>query len=84
MAPEQDAHQHEHQHGRAHTCCDVTGKCNMKVSSGAPSLAPTQLVTTLPVTAGAIAPYTDILDPHSVSTLAHGPPTYLRNVTLRI
>src|SRR5512143_3746521 len=78
--------QHNHQPRRApgQTCCDLTGKCNIKVTPSTPSLAPVQLMATLPAAIHAFAQHAESLPQHAAPAFAHAPPTYLRNVTLLI
>ena len=81
--------QHAHCHGNKHTpargcCCDLAGKCDIRGSSSVPSLTSAQLVGTLPVAVSATVVQTQIFDARGGIVVAHGPPTYLRNVTLRI
>jgi len=81
--------QHGHCRGDKHApartcCCDLASKCDIKGSSSVPSLAPAQLVGTLSVAVDAIVLQTQIFDARGGIVVAHGPPTYLRNVTLRI
>ena len=80
------AGRHEHQHSRApgHTCCDLTGKCNIKVTPGTPSLAPVQMMATLPAATQVSAPHAESLPHRAAPAVAHAPPTYLRNLTLLI
>jgi len=79
--------QHSHCHGAKHAparscCCGLTGKCNIKGSSGAPLPAPAVVVAALPVASGIVLDGRS-LNPRILVTLAHGPPTYLRNLSLR-
>lgn len=79
--------QHSHCHGDKHApargcCCDLADKCDVEDSSGVPLTAPALLVAASPVASDII------LDGHSFGpggflTVAHGPPTYLRNLSLR-
>jgi hypothetical protein len=79
--------QHSHCHGDKHApargcCCDLADKCDIEDSSGVPLTAPALLVAASPVASDII------LDGHSFGpggflTVAHGPPTYLRNLSLR-
>ena len=67
-----------------HTCCDLTGKCDIKVSSPAPSVDPVAVVAALPALTHLTRPSTDGLQHRPVIIPTHGPPPYLRNVTLLI
>jgi hypothetical protein len=60
----------------------VAGKCDIKGSTTVPS--PAQLVGTLPIAVSTIVLQTRVFDARSVIPAAHGPPTYLRNLSLRI
>lgn len=82
--PEPQHHHHSHTPSKApaHTCCDLTGKCNIKVTPGTASLDPVQLVAILPVAVDASVPHADLPPHRGAPALAHAPPTYLRNVTL--
>lgn len=88
-APSHDSVTPMHQHHEspdspARTCCELTGKCNIKAASPGPSIDPPTLLTTLPAIAR--LPVTGAHELAHVPSfaLAHGPPTYLRNATLRI
>ena len=87
-APSTNQHDHTaHGHGDpgkqapGRTCCELTGKCNLKLTASAPSLEPALQIGPLsckpyPVAAGRMAAR---LCPAEV---AHGPPIFLRNATL--
>lgn len=69
----------------AHTCCDLTGKCNIKITTpGPPPLDPVQLVAILPVAVDASVQHAVLPAYRGAPALAHAPPTYLRNATLLI
>ena len=79
--------QHGHCHGDKQTpargcCCDLAGKCDIEDSSGVPLTAPALLVAASPVASDIILDGRSF-DPRGFVTLAHGPPTYLRNLSLR-
>jgi hypothetical protein len=79
--------QHSHCHGDKHApartcCCDLAGKCDIKGSSGTPLPAPAVVVAALPVASDILFDGRS-LNPRVLVTLAHGPPTYLRNLSLR-
>ena len=66
------------------TCCDLTGKLNVLVSAGTPSITPVLFSSTLPTSAvweflHHQSPRRDLVPP-----AAHGPPAYLRNHILLI
>ena len=66
------------------TCCDVTGKRNVLVSTGPPSIAPVLFSSTLPTSAVWAVLYHQSHRRDLVPHTAHGPPAYLRNHILRI
>ncbi len=78
---------HRHDQGspsdRDRSCCELTGKCDIKITASAPAIDPPALVATLPL----VVPVSDrwttvlIIPP---AELAHGPPLYLRHATLLI
>ena len=78
------AHHHGHaHHDPGHTCCDLTGKCNVRVIAATPPLdapAVTAVLPAAPASLVVLGPRIDQL--HSVSLVAHSPPTYLRNASL--
>ena len=81
--------QQSHCHGAKHAparscCCDLAGKCDIKGSSAVPSPASALVVAALPVVTCGIVLDGQSLDAPALITLTHGPPTYLRNLTLRI
>jgi hypothetical protein len=82
MAHGGGTHNHGQEPARAHTCCDLTGKCDVKITTGAPSLAPPLLATILPVAVRAIVADPERLSACLTPPVAHAPPTYLRNATL--
>lgn len=92
-AHEHGAHHHEgadtshHEHGpkpaSGRTCCELTGKCNVKLMTpSAPAYSPIVVTILAPVVRVASpAPSR----PHTRPVqAAHGPPTYLRLATLLI
>jgi hypothetical protein len=79
----QHARCHGDKHAPARTCCcDLAGKCDIKASSGVPAPAPAVAVAALPVASDIVLDGLN-LNPRVPVTLAHGPPTYLRNLSLR-
>ncbi len=84
-AESQGHHQsHGDKQGRAHTCCGLMSKCNIKITSDTPSPPLPQLMATLSAGVHAVVPHPELLHRPPAAAVAHGPPTYLRNVTLRI
>jgi hypothetical protein len=77
---------HDHGSGRDEgcTCCELTGKCNIKITSATPQVDPVQLAATLPGPAVPVVPDVPALPPRSTPAVAHAPPIYLRNVTFLI
>jgi hypothetical protein len=75
---------HHHNHAPAHTCCDLTGKCNIKITPSTASLDPLQLVALAPVTPDRVVPHADCSRRQATPTLAHAPPIYLRDLTLLV
>jgi hypothetical protein len=75
---------HDGQHSPVRTCCELTGKCNIKVTAPVPSIDPPALLAVLPAVARVPAPTAYELQCGPTRALAHGPPTYLRNAVLRI
>ena len=82
--PEPQHQSHTPSKQPAHSCCDLTGKCNIKVTPGTPSLDPGHLVATLPVAVDARIRHAELPPDRGAPALAHAPPTYLRNATLLI
>jgi len=77
----QTHNQHRH-HSPVRTCCDLTGKCNIKITPSVSSLDPIHLVALLPVRAGAYLPSAELRPYRGGLAHAHAPPTYLLNVAL--
>ena len=75
---------HGHRRSPARTCCEVTGKCNIKVTSPAPSADPPAVTVTASAVEWSTVPSAENVQHWPAHDLAHGPPTYLRNATLRI
>ena len=84
MAPRQHEDSHARKHLPVRTCCDLTGKCDVKVAPSTPPLAPTLLAAALPVAVSPLVPQLPLLDGRSAPAVAHAPPAYIRNVTLLI
>jgi len=68
----------------ARTCCCVTGKCDIRVASTVSLADPSGLIAVLPVVVSRLAPLLGELKQQPAMPVAHGPPTYLRNLTLLI
>ena len=68
----------------AHTCCGVAGKCDIKVTPEIASVDLSAVATPLPAVAWTAMLHVDDLHHPDALTLAHAPPAYLRNVSLRI
>jgi hypothetical protein len=68
----------------ARTCCDVTGKCEIRAASTVSSADPPGVAAVLPAVVSALAPPLGELRHRPAMPVAHGPPTYLRPLTLRI
>jgi len=66
------------------TCCDVTGKCEIRAASTVSSADPPMLAAVLPVAVSALAPPLGELKHRPAMPVAHGPPTYLRHLTLLV
>jgi len=66
------------------TCCDVTGKCEIRAASTVSSADPPGLAAVLPVAVSTLAPPLGEPKHQPAMPVAHGPPTYLRHLTLRI
>jgi hypothetical protein len=83
-SPVKHARGPHHRHAPVHTCCDLTGKCNVRVvsHSQAPPLdAPASVVALSPAVTVAL-PALSSLAVCDISRVAHSPPTYLCNATL--
>lgn len=71
--------------GAAHGCCPVTIKCDRGiVVASAPLPPPLSLSAVLPSAAVHVIDSRVRFEDRTTLTVAHGPPTYLRNATLRI
>lgn len=78
-------HDHEDKKAPIHSCCELTGKCNIKVTTSPSSVDAPALVAILAAAIHVPVPESYNLQRGPVVVaLAHGPPTYLRNATLRI
>jgi hypothetical protein len=77
-------HHHQHKHLPVRTCCELTGKCDIKITSGTPSLVPLMLVADLPAAVHPILARRQLRHRRSAPAVAHAPPTYLRKVALLI
>lgn len=81
---------HDHNHSRgpgsgpSHTCCDLTGKCNVTITSVVPSLNAADTISMVSLIVQPIALLPQYSHRSPVRGVAHAPPTYLRNLTLRI
>jgi hypothetical protein len=75
-------HAGQQQRRHAHTCCGVTGKCNVRAVSATPHLDPPVPPATLPLVAAAVVSTRSSYAVRDISLVAHSPPTYLGNVTL--
>jgi hypothetical protein len=62
----------------------VTGKCEIRAASTVSSADPPGLAAVLPVAVSTLAPPLGKPEHQSAMPVAHGPPTYLRHLTLRI
>jgi len=77
---ERRGHDHE---GPASTCCELTGKSNVTLSTPF-SLDPPILSAIAISLSGAVAPASEVLGMSGRLWHAHAPPIYLRNSALRI
>lgn len=78
-------HDHsEHHSTPARTCCELTGKCDVAISATISTVDAAPVVAIVPaITRAPVRSEPERLgDP--IRTLAHAPPLYLRNATLRI
>jgi hypothetical protein len=75
-------HGEHHRHAPVHTCCDLTGKCNVRVVPEVPQLDAPALVATLPLAVAVVVPVLSSPTFCDISLVAHSPPTYLCNATL--
>ena len=81
---------HDHNHSRgpgsapSRTCCDLTGKCNVTLTSIVPSLNPADTIAMVSLNVQPIALQRQYSHRGPARGVAHAPPTYLRNLTLLI
>ena len=71
------------EYSRIRTCCELTGSCN-NVSAAVFSLDPRTSLVILPAVTRILMPAASETYETVFLALAHGPPIYLRNATLRL
>jgi hypothetical protein len=75
--------QHAQHHAPGHSCCDLTGKCNVRVAASPQAFDPPTFAVALPAAPHPIVVTALCSDQRSnVAYVAHSPPAYLRNATL--